>query len=98
MRPPPQRNFVGVAEQHRPRRGALPGPVPAPVRNYAAPENRDNMLTQACQRRYEQNALPLREANHRRSAGLGDYSRAPPAPKLARRPNVQAPILVRTFE
>jgi hypothetical protein len=98
MRPPPQRNFVGVAEQLRPHCGAPRGPRPAPLRNYAAPLNRDDMLTQACQRRYEQNALPLREVNYRRSVGLGDYSRAPPAPKLARRPNVQAPILVRTYE
>ena len=97
MRPPAPRNFVGVADQIRPRCGAPPGPTPAPLRNYAASENRDDMLTQACQRRYAQDALPLRPVNHRRGV-VGDYSRAPPAPKLPRRPNVPAPILVRTFE
>ena len=50
MRPPAKRNFVGVAQQLRPTFGTPSGPTPAPVRNYYAPLNTDNMLTQACQR------------------------------------------------
>ena len=99
MRPPPQRNFTGVATQVRPSFGTPSGPTPAPVRNSRAPENRDDLMTQACQRRYEQDTMPLRPVNYRRNKDpIGDYSRTPPQPKLARRPNVQAPILVKTFE
>ena len=99
MRPPPQRNFVGVAIQHRPTFTTPFGPTPAPVRNYRAPENRDDLMTQACQRRYHQDTIPLRPTNHRRNNyNIGSYSRSPPQPKLPRRPNVQAPILVKTFE
>ena len=56
-------------------------------------------MTQACIRGHEKNALPLREVNRFRNVDPnGDYSRHAPRPKLQRRPNVQAPILVRTFE
>ena len=99
MRPPPQRNFVGVARQVRPRFGAPPGPAPAPVRNYYAPDSTDSLMTQSCQRGYERDALPLLTANrHRKKDPCGDYSRAAPRPKLAPRPKVQAPVLVRTWE
>ena len=75
MRPPPQRNFVGVARQLRPKFGTPAGPTPAPIRNYHAPENTDSMLTQACHRGHEKNALPLREVNRSRGKDpAGDYS------------------------
>ena len=97
MRPPALRNEVGIAHQHRPKFGATPGPTPAPLRAYYAPENRDSMLTQACQR--GQQALPLLEVNrYRNKDPCGNFSRHPPRPKLPRRPNVKASILVRTFE
>jgi hypothetical protein len=99
MRPPAQRNFVGKAQQLRPHFGAPPGPTPAPLKAYAAPLNKDTLMRQACIRGHETNVLPLREVNRfRNSDPSGDYSRHAPRPKLARRPNVQAPILVRTFE
>ena len=98
MRPPAKRNFVGVAQQLRPTFGTPSGPTPAPLRNYYAPLNTDNMLTQACQRGYEKDAMPLLATNRFRSKAFGDYSRSAPAPKLPRRPNVTAPILQRTFE
>ena len=99
MRPPPQRNFVGVAQQKRPKFGAPPGPTPAPVRNYHAPLNTDSLMTQVCHRGYEKDAMPLLTTNRFRNKDpSGDYSRSAPAPKLPRRPNVQAPILVKTFE
>ena len=99
MRPPAKRNFVGVAQQLRPTFGTPSGPTPAPVRNYYAPLNTDNMLTQACQRGYERDAMPLLATNRFRSKDpSGDYSRSAPAPKLPRRPNVKAPILQQTFE
>lgn len=98
MRPPAKRNFVGVAQQLRPTFGTPSGPTPAPVRNYYAPLNTDNMLTQACQRGYQKDAMPLLATNRYRSQAFGDYSRSAPAPKLPRRPNVMAPILQRTFE
>ena len=99
MRPPPQRNFVGIAVQLRPKFGTPSGPTPAPLRNYYALLNTDSPMTQACQRGYEKDAMPLLSTNRFRNKDpSGDYSRAPPAPKLAKRPNVKAPILVKTFE
>ena len=99
MRPPAQRNFVGIARQVRPHFGTPPGPTPAPLKAYAAPLNRDPLMSQACIRGHETNSLPLLEVNRFRNLDpSGDYSRHAPRPKLARRPNVQAPILVRTFE
>ena len=99
MRPPPQRNFVGVATQIRPKFGAPPGPTPAPIRNYYAPLNTDSPMTQACQRGYEKDTMPLLAVNRYRGLQMtGDYSRSAPAPKLPRRPNISAPILVKTFE
>ncbi len=99
MRPPPQRNFVGIARQLRPHFGAPPALTPAPLKAYVAPLNKDPPLTQACQRGHEKNALPLREVNRFRNLDpSGDYSHHAPRPKLPRRPNVQTPILVRTFE
>jgi hypothetical protein len=94
-----QRNFVGIAQQIRPKFGAPAGPSPAPIGTYGTSLNNDLLMTQACIRGYEKNALPLREVNRYRSKDpLGDYSRCPPRPKLPRRPNVQAPILVKTWE
>ena len=99
MRPPPQRNFVGIAVQLRPKFGTPSGPTPAPIRNYFEPLNTDSLLRQACIRGYEKDAMPLLTVNRFRSKDpSGDYSRSAPAPRLPRRPNVMAPILVRTFE
>ena len=99
MRPPAQRNFVGVATQIRPKFGTPSGPTPAPVKNNYAPLNKDNMMTQACHRGYEKDTMPLLEVNRFRNKDpSGDYSRSAPAPKLQRRPNVKAPVLVKTFE
>ena len=99
MRPPAQRNFVGIATQIRPKFGTPSAPMPAPVRAYYAPENKDNMLRQSCIRGHEKNALPLLEVNRFRSRDpAGDYSRGPPQPRLPRRPSVLAPILVKTWE
>ena len=99
MRPPPQRNFVGIAQQIRPKFGAPSGPTPAPVRNYYAPLNNDSLMTQACIRGYEKDAMPLLSVNRfRNNNPSGDYSRHPPAPKLAKRPNEKTKILVKTWE
>ena len=99
MRPPPQRNFIGVAQQIRPKFGTPPGPTPAPVRNFFEPLNTDSLMTQACHRGHEKDAMPLLSTNRFRNDLMrGDYSRSAPAPKLPRRPNVKAPILVKTFE
>jgi hypothetical protein len=99
MRPPAQRNFVGVATQVRPKFGSPSGPMPAPIRAYSAPESKDSLMAQSCIRGHEKNSLPLLDANRFRSKDPpGDYSRGPPRPKLPRRPNLQAPILVKTWE
>ena len=99
MRPPAQRNFVGIATQIRPKFGTPSGPMPAPVRAYFAPESKDSPMTQSCIRGHEKNALPLLEANRFRSKDpSGDYSRAAPRPQLPRRPKLLAPILVKTWE
>ena len=88
MRPPPQRNFVGVATQIRPTFSAPSGPTPAPDRNNFAAENKDSLMTQACLRGHQTNAMPLLEVNRYRSMPIGDYGRSAPSPKLAPRPNV----------
>ena len=99
MRPPGQRNFVGIASQVRPKFGTASGPTPAPVQTFFAPENTDSMLKQACQQPYGKQALPLIPVNQFRNKDpVGDHSRHPPQPKLPRRPNVKAPILVKTFD
>lgn len=99
MRPPPQRNFVGVARQIRPPFGTPPGPAPAPLRSYYAPENRDSLMHQACQRGYERDAMPLFDTNRFRSKDpCGDYSRHPPRPRLERLANPRSRPLVKTFE
>ena len=100
MRPPPPRNFVGLAQQIRPRFATAAGPQPPTSHAvYAATDNRDSLMTQACIVGHEHNALPLREVNRYRSKDpQGDYSRSAPRPRLPRRPAERAPILVRTFE
>ena len=96
MRPPAKRNFVGVAQQLRPTFGTPSGPTPAPVRAHHAAENGDSMLIQACQRAYQQDAMPLLPVNrHRSQDPAGDYSRHPPRPMLPRRPSVRVPPLAR---
>ena len=99
MRPPAQRNFVGVAQQIRPKFGVPPGPTPAPIRNYYCPENTTPLMTQACIRGHEKNAMPLLTVNRFRNKDpSGDYSRHPPRPKLQRQNNPPSRPLVRTFE
>ena len=99
MRPPPQRNFIGIAQQIRPNFGTPPGPSPAPLSIHHADINQDSLMTHACIKGHEKIAMPLREVNRYRSKDpSGDYSRSAPRPKLPRRPNEKAPILVATFE
>ena len=98
MRPPHPRNFVGVAAQERPHLGTPSVCTPAPKTVHRAVENKDSIMTHACIQGHEKIAMPLREVNRNRGLVLGDYSRHAPRPKLARRPNEMAPILVKTFE
>lgn len=99
MRPPPQRNFVGVAMQHRPSFGTAPGVSPAPYHVATrADHNKDSLMYQSCIRGHEQQALPLLETNRFRSKSLGDYSRSAPNPRLGARPKGFSKPLVKTFE
>ena len=101
MRPPPQRTFVGIAQQLRPPRGVPPGPVPATAAFASSGayhvHNRDSLMMQACQQGHEKRALPLLDSNRHKGLRLGDYSQHAPQPKLPRRPNVRAPIVVSTW-
>jgi hypothetical protein len=99
MRPPPQRNFVGKVETIRPQFGTKSGPTPAPDSTNFSPENKDSLLTQACIRGHQTNAIPLLDTNRYRSHAIGDYSRTAPNPKLAPRSIVPPkPPIVKTWE
>ena len=99
MRPPAQRQFSGVAQQIRPRFGTQPVCQPAPIQNYFQPENRQNLMTQACQRVYGSNVMPLMTVNRFRNMDpSGDYSRHAPVPTFDKRNNPVSRPLMTTFE
>ena len=99
MRPPPIRLSLGPTVQIRPIFGApsLVVPCPKRVAEKASRLNSDNLFKQNCQRGHEQLARPLLEVNRFRGQREAGFGHEAPAPKLARRPNVKAPILVRTW-
>ena len=100
MRPPAQRQFTGVAQQIRPRFGTQPVCQPAPVQNYFQSENRQDLMTQACQRGYEANTIPLITVNRfRNKAVSGDYSqRHAFVPTFDKRNNPAPCPLTTTYE
>ena len=100
MRPPAIRRSLGSTVQHRPSFAAPPTVVPCPLKvtERASTLNTDNLFKQNCQRGHEQNAIPLLEVNRFRLNARGaSFAHEAPRPKLAPRPNVKAPILVRTW-
>jgi len=99
MRPPAQRNFVGIVEQIRPFAfGGRPAPSPAPKSVYFAVENTQSPMEQSCQRRHEQNVRPLREVNRYRGDENIAFHKVPPRPSKIINPKPVHRILVRTFE
>ena len=99
MRPPAIRRSTGPSNQHRPHFGAPPGPTPCSHKTTmrASTLNTDSLFTQNCQRSHELNAIPLLEANRFRGKREAGFGHEAPRPKLPTRPNVQAPILVKTW-
>ena len=97
MRPPFERNFIGIARQVRPSFAAPPGPTPATPT--ISRVNATPLLTQASTRSHMLKALPLHDANRFRERDpSGNFSRKPIRPKLHARPNIQTPILVSTWD
>ena len=96
MRPPAQRNFVGVCQQMRPKFGTDPR-VDPPRKFAKAVENADNMFVKACIRGHETRMAPMHLAQ--RVIARGDYYHGNRfVPGLAARPNLKAPVLVKSEE
>lgn len=91
MRPPATRNFVGKAEQHRPKVSFGVGPSGRLTANKAENGNY-NLMNSASVIPHEKIAMPLVETNHYRNLTRhGDLSRNPIRVTLPKRPNLNAP-------
>ena len=104
MRPPDLRPVAGDPVQQKrfhflPSGPAWPVAVPTRERVHQVPEifTFNLQLEQTCMPFQEQQVTPLVPVNNRDERRTGDFSRAPPAPKLEPRRHVPFKPLVSTF-